>query len=144
MSKVSVDVESSIEAPASRVSRYLSDFENAREWMVGIEHISRTSEAGYRLVIDTPIGRLHPEADVVETRPDFIRWVYTSAVAGEGAVNVMETDFGCTVRYRGNFEVRGRILGRAAKAVGMEGFARKQGARSLERLRHLMEARPNG
>lgn len=142
LSKVFVDVERSILVPAERVSGYVSNFENAREWMVGIEGVERTSEDGYRMVIDTPVGRLEPEADIVEARPDHIRWVYTSAMDGEGRVDVLgsQDGSGCTVRYRGGFRIRGRILGRAAKAVGMEGFARRQGERSLERLKSLMEA----
>lgn len=140
LSKVLVDVERNVAAPAAFVAEYVSDFENAREWMVGVEEISRTSENGYRLVVETPIGRLEPEADVIEARPDHIRWVYTSAVDGEGQVDVTESGANCTVRYRGGFTVRGRILGRAAKVVGMEDFARRQGERSLERLKSLMEA----
>lgn len=139
-----MNIERGISAPAKRVAAFVSDFRNSREWMVGIEKIEQTSEDGYRLTLDTPIGNLRPEARVVEHRPDFVRWVYTSTVEGEGQVNVEDSPDGdarsCVVRYRGNFRVKGRILGRAAKAMGMEGFARRQGERSLQRLKNLMEA----
>ncbi|WP_119068667.1 SRPBCC family protein [Rubrobacter indicoceani] len=140
MSRVSVNVERFMAAPAREVAGYLLDFRNVREWMVGVEDVRRTSDNAYRLVVKTPIGRLEPAADVVESGLDRIRWVYTSAVEGDGEVDVSGSSSGCTVRYRGDFSVRGRILGRAAKTAGMENFAHRQGERSLERLKHLMEA----
>lgn len=140
MSRVSVRVERHVLVPAARVSSYVLDFENAREWMVGVENIRRTAEDAYRLAIETPIGRLEPAATIVEARPELIRWVYTETVDGDGQVEVLDHDSGCLVRYRGDFRVRGRLLGRAARLAGMEGFVRRQGERSLERLKHLMEA----
>ncbi len=52
-----------------------------------------------------------------------------------------ETTGGCVVSYTGEFMLKRRFLDRAARFVGIEGFARKNAERSLSRLRHLMEAR---
>lgn len=142
MSEVSVDIERRIAAPSERVAAYVNDFRNAKDWMVGIENIEQTGPESYRLALQSPVGRLEPEAKVTDHRPDFIRWVYTSVVEGEGQVQVAPGEPGdCVVNYRGKFRLKGKILGRAAKAVGMEGFTRRQGERSLERLKYLMEAR---
>ena len=70
MTNVSVRVERHVLVPAARVSGYVLDFENAREWMVGVENVRRTAEDAYRLAIDTPIGLLEPAATVVEARPE--------------------------------------------------------------------------
>jgi hypothetical protein len=45
------------------------------------------------------------------------------------------------VSYTSAFRLRSKILNRAARFVGLEHFARKNGERSLLRLKHLMEAR---
>ena len=45
------------------------------------------------------------------------------------------------VNYKGEFRLRRRLLDRAARLAGVERFARKNGERSLSRLKHLMEAR---
>ena len=48
---------------------------------------------------------------------------------------------GCVVTYTGEFALKRKLLNRAARFVGVERFARKNGERSLLRLKHLMEAR---
>jgi hypothetical protein len=45
------------------------------------------------------------------------------------------------VTYAGEFRLKRKLLDRAARLVGVEHFARKNGERSLSRLKHLMEAR---
>jgi hypothetical protein len=72
-----------------------------------------------------------------------IRWVYTSAIEGSGEITVAPAgnDSLCVVSYTGDFRLKGKILNRAARFVGMERFARRNGERSLLRLKHLMEAR---
>jgi hypothetical protein len=47
----------------------------------------------------------------------------------------------CVVTYTGEFSLKRKFLNRAARFVGVERFARKNGERSLLRLKHLMEAR---
>jgi uncharacterized membrane protein len=139
----SVAVEQSIDAPATTVAAYVGDFRNAKEWMVGVEGVERLSEDSYRLILESPVGRLEPEVRVLEHGEDLIRWVYTSAIEGGGKLAVTPTGNGssCVVFYTGDFRLKGKILNRAARFVGMERFARKNGERSLLRLKHLMEAR---
>ena len=43
--------------------------------------------------------------------------------------------------YTGEFDLKRKFLNRAARFVGVERFARKNGERSLLRLKHLVEAR---
>ena len=138
----SVSIEQRVAAPAERVSAYVSDFRNAREWMVGVKSVERLSNDAYRLAIDSPIGRIEPEVRMVEQGPASIRWVYTSTVEGGGRVDVSpDADGGCLVSYTGEFHLKRRFLDRAARFVGAERFARANGERSLARLKHLMEAR---
>jgi carbon monoxide dehydrogenase subunit G len=142
MSEISVEIFKKISAPKEMVASFIEDFQNAGEWMVGVEDIERTGDVRYKLTLDSPVGKLHPEARIKEHRPGYISWVYTSTVEGDGMVEVVADKNGeAVVRYTGKFSLKGRVLSRAAKAVGMEGFARRQGERSLERLKHLMEAR---
>jgi hypothetical protein len=94
------------------------------------------------LALDSPIGRIEPEVEIVERGNESISWVYASAVEGGGRVDVSPgTNGGCVVSYAGEFHLRRRFLDRAARFVGAERFARKNGERSLSRLKHLMEAR---
>lgn len=139
----SVAIEQRIEAPAPDVGRYIGDFGNAKAWMVGVEGVERLSEAIYRLVLESPVGRLEPEARILEYGSDRIRWEYTSVIEGGGEVTVAPaaSSSSCVVTYRGDFRLKGGILNRAARFVGMERFARRNGKRSLLRLKHLMEAR---
>jgi uncharacterized protein len=137
----SVNIEQRIEAPAENVATYVGDFRNAKEWMVGVESIEQLGEREYRLTLESPIGRIEPEAEIVEHGPHSIRWVYTSMIEGGGRVNVSPEADGCVVSYNGEFRLRRRLLDRAARFVGVERFARKNGERSLSRLKHLMEAR---
>jgi uncharacterized membrane protein len=137
----SVSIEQRIDAPAEKVAAYVGDFRNAKEWMVGIESIEQLGERDYRLTLESPIGRIEPEAEVVEHGPRSIRWVYTSTIEGGGRVDVSPEADGCVVSYNGEFRLRRRLLDRAARFVGVERFARKNGERSLSRLKHLMEAR---
>jgi len=37
----SVSIEQRMAAPAEKVSGYISDFRNAKEWMVGVESVER-------------------------------------------------------------------------------------------------------
>lgn len=139
----SVAVEQRIEAPASDVASYIGDFRNAKEWMVGVEGVERVAEDSYRLMLENPVGRLEPEVRVLEYGDGLIRWVYTSTIDGGGEVTVTPVGDGssCIVSYAGDFRLKGRVLNRAARFVGMERFARRNGERSLLRLKHLMEAR---
>ena len=137
----SVNIEQRIEAPAEKVAAYVGDFRNAKEWMVGVESIEQLGEREYRLTLESPIGRIEPEAEVVEHGPHSIRWVYTSMIEGGGRVDVWPEADGCVVSYNGEFRLKRRLLDRAARFAGVERFARKNGERSLSRLKHLMEAR---
>ena len=131
-----------VAAPAERVSAYVSDFRNAREWMVGVENVERLGENDYRLALDSPIGRIEPGVRIVKQSPETISWVYTSTVEGGGRVDVSPDDGGgCLVSYTGEFHLKRRLLDRAARFVGAERFARTNGERSLARLKYLMEAR---
>ena len=137
-----VDIVQRIEAPAEKVARYVADFRNAREWMVGVEGVEKTGQDAYRLTLETPIGTLHPEVLILQHGPDSVRWTYTSTVEGGGEVIVSPGENGgCTVTYAGEFHLKRRFLDRAARAVGAERFARRNGERSLLRLKSLMEAR---
>ena len=139
----SVAIEQYIEAPAPTVASYIGDFRNAKEWMVGVEGVEQLSEDSYRLILESPVGRLEPEVKILEHGNSAIRWTYTSTIEGSGEVTVSETINGssCKVSYVSDFRLKGKVLNRAARFVGMERFARKNGERSLLRLKHLMEAR---
>lgn len=140
-----VSIEQRIEAPLERVAAYISDFRNAKEWMVGVESVVPLGDDRYRLTLDSPIGRIEPEVEIVERGPESISWVYVSAVAGGGRVDVSPgTNGGCVVSYAGEFHLKLRFLDRAARFVGAERFARKNGERSLSRLKYLLEARRYG
>jgi carbon monoxide dehydrogenase subunit G len=136
----SVDIEERIYAPAEKVAYFIGDFRNAKEWMVGVEAVEMLGEDRYRLTLDSPIGRLEPEVTVVEHGARTIRWVYASVLEGGGRVEVSPDEDGCTVNYKGEFHLRRRLLDRAARLAGVERFARKNGERSLSRLKYLMEA----
>ncbi len=137
----SVSIEQRVAAPPEKVSAYVSDFRNAKEWMVGVESVERLGEDTYRLTLDSPIGKIEPEVCVVEHTPECIRWVYASAVEGGGRVDVSpDADGGCLVSYAGGFHLKRKFLDRAARFVGAERFARTNGERSLTRLKYLMEA----
>ncbi len=139
----SVAIEQRIEAPASSVAAYIGDFSNAKEWMVGVEGVERLAENTYRLLLESPVGRLEPEVRILEHSDSTIRWAYASIIEGGGEVTVVPISDGssCVVYYAGDFRLKGKILNRAARFVGMERFARRNGERSLLRLKHLMEAR---
>ena len=137
----SLDIAQRIYAPAEEVAAFIGDFRNAKEWMVGVEAVEMLGEDRYRLTLDSPIGRLEPEATVVEHGARTIRWVYASVLEGGGRVEVSPDEDGCMVNYKGEFHLRRRLLDRAARLAGVERFARKNGERSLSRLKHLMEAR---
>ena len=138
----SVSIEQRVAAPAERVSAYVSDFRNAREWMVGVENVERLGEDAYRLALDSPIGKIEPGVRIVEQSPETISWVYTSTIEGGGRVDVSpDPAGGCLVSYTGEFHLKRKLLDRAARFVGVERFARTNGERSLARLKSLMEAR---
>ena len=139
----SVAIEQRIEAPASSVAAYIRDFRNAKEWMVGVEGVERLSEDTYRLMLESPVGTLEPEVRILEHGERLIRWVYTSTIEGGGEVTVAPTENGhsCVVSYTGAFHLKSKVLNRAARFVGIERFARRNGERSLLRLKHLVEAR---
>ena len=141
-----VPVEQRIDAPAENVSSYINDFRNAKEWMVGVEGIEEISEDSYRLMLESPVGRLEPEARVLEHGDGLIRWSYLTAIEGGGEVTVLPEDGGasCVVSYTGDFRLKNKALMRAARFVGIERFARKNAERSLVRLKQLMEARRYG
>jgi uncharacterized membrane protein len=138
----SVSIEQHVDAPADNVAAYIGDFRNAKEWMVGVETVERLEEDVFRLRLESPIGKIEPEAKIVEHNPESIRWIYTSTIEGGGRVAVRpDENGGSIVTYTGDFRLKGRVLGRIAQAAGMEKFARMNGERSLTRLKHLMEAR---
>jgi carbon monoxide dehydrogenase subunit G len=137
----SVKIERRVDAPAESVAAYIGDFRNAKEWMVGVESIEQLGESDYRLTLESPIGRIEPEAKVVEHGQHSISWVYTSMIEGGGRVDVSLESDGCVVSYTGEFRLKRKLLDRAARFVGAERYARKNGERSLSRLKHLMEAR---
>ena len=138
----SVSMEQRIAAPPEKVAGYVSDFRNAKEWMVGVESVEPLGEDSYRLVLESPVGRLEPEVRIVEHGPESISWVYTSTIEGGGRMEVSpDADGGCCVSYTGEFHLKGKFLDRAARFVGAERFARTNGERSLTRLKYLMEAR---
>jgi carbon monoxide dehydrogenase subunit G len=138
----SVSIEQLMAAPAEKVSGYISDFRNAREWMVGVESVERLGEDSYRLVLESPIGKIEPEVRMIERGPESIRWVYTTSIEGGGQMEVSPDDGGgCVVSYTGEFHLKRKLFDRAARLVGAEKFARANGERSLSRLKYLMEAR---
>ncbi len=137
----SVEIEQRVDAPAEKVAAYIGDFRNAKEWMVGVESVEQLGERDYRLTLESPIGRVQPEAKIVEHGPHSISWAYTSMIEGGGLVTVSPEADGCVVSYTGEFWLKRKLLDRAARLVGVERFARKNGERSLSRLKHLMEAR---
>jgi uncharacterized membrane protein len=139
----SVAIEQHIDAPAPAVGSYIGDFRNAKEWMVGVEGVEQLFEDSYRLILESPVGRLEPEVKILEHGNSAIRWTYTSTIEGSGEVRVSPSSDGssCVVCYVSDFRLKGKVLNRAARFVGMERFARKNGERSLLRLKHLMEAR---
>ena len=136
----SVSIEQRVVAPPEKVSAYVSDFRNAREWMVGVENVERLGEDEYSLTLDSPIGKIQPGVRIVEQSPESISWVYTSTIEGGGRVDVASDAGGCLVSYTGEFHLKRRFLDRAARFVGVERFARTNGERSLARLKYLMEA----
>jgi carbon monoxide dehydrogenase subunit G len=138
----SVSIEQRMAAPAEKVSGYISDFRNAREWMVGVESVERLGEDSYRLVLESPIGKIEPEVRMIERGLESIRWVYTTSIEGGGRMEVSPDDGGgCVVSYTGEFHLKRKLFDRAARLVGAEKFARANGERSLSRLKYLMEAR---
>ena len=137
----SVRIEQRVYAPAEEVAAYIGDFRNAKEWMVGVESVKKLGEDSYRLTLESPIGRIEPEARIVEHGPRSISWIYTSIIDGGGRVGVSSDADGCVVTYTGEFALKRRLLNRAARLVGVERFAHKNGERSLLRLKHLMETR---
>jgi uncharacterized membrane protein len=137
----SVSIEQRMHAPAEEVAAYIGDFRNAREWMAGVESVKVLGEDSYRLALESPIGKIEPEARIVEHGPRSISWVYTSIIDGGGRVDVASDADGCVVTYTGEFALKRRLLNRAARLVGVARFAHKNGERSLLRLKHLMEAR---
>lgn len=140
-----VAIEERIAAPPEMVAAFVGDFRNAKRWMVGVEEIEPLGNDAYKLAIESPVGRIHPEVRVLEHSPTTVRWVYASAVEGGGRVDVVpDTNGGCRVSYVGEFHLKSGLLDRAARLVGAERFARKNGERSLFRLKHLMEARRLG
>ncbi|MCA1688691.1 MAG: SRPBCC family protein [Actinobacteria bacterium] len=137
----SVRIEQRMDAPAEEVAAYIGDFRNAKEWMVGVESVRKLGEDAYQLTLESPIGRIEPEARIVERDSHSISWIYTSIINGGGRVDVAPDTGGCVVTYTGEFALKRRLLDRAARLVGVERFAHKNGERSLLRLKHLMEAR---
>jgi uncharacterized protein len=135
-----VKIEQRIHARAENVAAYIGDFRNAKEWMVNVESVKMIDEDTYRLKLESPIGRIEPQARIVEHGPRSISWVYTSIIDGGGRVEVSPDADGCVVTYTGEFALKRKLLNRAARLVGAERFARKNGERSLLRLKHLMEA----
>ena len=139
--KGSVAIEERIAAPPEMVAAFVGDFRNAKRWMVGVEGIEPLGNDAYKLEIESPVGKIHPEVRVLEHSPTTVRWVYDTAVEGGGRVDVVpDANGGCLVSYEGEFHLKSGLLDRAARLVGAERFARNNGERSLAHLKHLMEA----
>ncbi len=139
--KDSVAIEQRMAVPPEMVAAFVGDFRNAEQWMVGVEGIEPLGNDAYKLEIESPIGRIHPEVRVLEHSPTTVRWIYASAVQGGGRVDIVpDANGGCRVSYEGEFHLKSGLLDRAARLVGAERFARNNGERSLARLKHLMEA----
>lgn len=137
----SVVIEQRIAAPPEMVAAFVGDFRNAEQWMVGVKDIEPLGNDAYRLEIEGPVGKVHPEVRVLEHSSTTVRWVYASAVEGGGRVDVVpDANGGCRVSYEGEFHLKSGLLDRAARLVGAERFARNNGERSLSRLKYLMEA----
>ena len=137
----SVVIEQRIAAPPEMVAAFVGDFRNAEQWMVGVRDIEPLGNDAYRLEIEGPVGKVHPEVRVLEHSSTTVRWVYASAVEGGGRVDVVpDANGGCRVSYEGEFHLKSGLLDRAARLVGAERFARNNGERSLSRLKYLMEA----
>jgi carbon monoxide dehydrogenase subunit G len=136
----SIRLEQRIQAPAEKVTGYISDFRNAKEWMAGVETVESLGGEDYRIKLDTPVGKLEPGVRITHRNESTVGWVYTSTVDGGGTVEVRPTDNGCDIVYTGDFQLKRKLLGRVARLAGMERFARRNGERSLVRLKALMEA----
>ena len=137
-------IEERIDAPAGSVAAYVGDFRNAKEWMVGVEEVKHLRDETYKLRLESPVGVLEPTVHVTRRDEKEIHWSYASALEGDGRVSILPDETsgnGCLVSYKGQFQLRGRFAGRMARFVGMQRFARKNGERSLSRLKALMEAR---
>jgi carbon monoxide dehydrogenase subunit G len=138
----SVNIQQRVDAPAPQVAAYMSDFRHAKEWMVGVEYVESLGEDTYRLRLSTPVGKLEPDVTVHEHSSERVRWSYNSTVEGGGLVEVSPDGAGGSiVTYKGEFRLKQRLLSRVARVAGMNSFARKNGERSLARLKYLMEAR---
>ena len=140
----SVTLEQSIDAPAPNVAAFIGDFRNAQQWMVGVENIEELGDDTFRLTLESPVGKLEPCARVVEQGDGRIRWVYTSTLDGGGDVEVWPSGAGSVVRYTGEFRLKSGLVDRLARAVGLERFAQRNGERSLQRLKYLLEAHRRG
>ena len=137
-----VSIEQWIAAPPEKVAVYVSDFRNAKEWMVGVDSVEALGEDCYRLALESPIGRIEPKVRIVEHGPESISWIYTSSIEGGGRMNVSpDASGGCLVSYTGEFHLKRKLFDRVARLVGAERFAHINGERSLSRLKYLMEAR---
>lgn len=138
----SVRIQQRIDAPAPLVAAYMGDFRHARDWMVGVESVELLGEDTYRLRLETPVGKLEPEVTVHEHSPERVRWSYNSTIDGGGLVEISpDGTGGSVVTYSGEFRLKQRFLSRVARVAGMNRFARRNGERSLARLKYLMEAR---
>ncbi len=137
-------IEERIDAPAGTVAAYIGDFRNAKEWMVGVEEVQHLRDETYKLRLESPVGVLEPTVHVTRRDGKEIHWSYASAMEGDGRVSIVPdgaSGSSCLVSYKGQFQLRGRFAGRMSRLVGMQRFARKNGERSLSRLKALMEAR---
>src|SRR5215212_1821038 len=98
----SVALEQHVDAPAGDVAAYIVDFRNAKEWMVGVEGVERLDKDSYRLMLESPVGKLEPEVKILEPDASVVRWVYTSVIEGSGEVTVNHSapdGSSCVVSY---------------------------------------------
>jgi carbon monoxide dehydrogenase subunit G len=140
----SVTLQQHIDAPPTNVAAFISDFRNAQQWMVGVEGIEELGDDTFRLTLESPVGKLEPSARVVEQGNGRVRWVYTSTLDGGGSVEVHPSGSGSVVQYTGEFRLKSGLVDRLARAVGLERFAHRNGERSLQRLKYLLEAHRRG
>ena len=136
----SVTLQQHIDAPPTNVAAFISDFRNAQQWMVGVEEIEELGDDTFKLILESPVGKLEPSARVVEQGNGRVRWVYTSTLDGGGSVEVHPSSSGSVVHYTGEFRLKSGLVDRLARAVGLERFAHRNGERSLQRLKYLLEA----
>ena len=137
-----VKIEQRIEAPADMVAGYISDFRNAKEWMVGVESVVPLGDDSYRLALDSPIGRIETRGKDRRARPgEHHLGLHLDHRGRRSGRRRARRKRGLRRLLHRRVPPQAQLLDKAARFVGAERFARSNGERSLSRLKHLMEAR---